>query len=228
MTTDVQETIQERMARVRAFRKPKTETQHVAPVQPLPRRNRARTITPEEEVLMRNSGAGQTVERFQDTELSYGEATISHSSPGRVLMWKPLENGGYTPRIVSESAKGLNLQAGWRISCPDCGTNHEDSPYPPGDPNSCPGKAPVAVRICPVCGKRITDNVLVDRTAVLADALDAAMIIRDDYVATTPEVRTRLKLEEHLWVFHPRQARARGVTEIPTALKPIVNVDRPI
>ena len=76
-----------------------------------------RTVSDEEAFLIQDQGLVRTQERFSD-EMNAGGATITHTRPGRVLMWKPIENGTYVPRTVSESSKGVNLQMGWKIKCP--------------------------------------------------------------------------------------------------------------
>ena len=186
-----------------------------------------RTISDDEEFLLQETGNVTSTQRFND-EGNTGEARIIHTAPGRVLMWKPGPDGRYTPRTVSESSKGINLQNGWKSKCPDCGTNHEASPYPPGDPNACPGREPVAWDECPVCGKRITDNRVVTNFEPNLDAPDAAMRVKGRAIKSTPESRLEMGLDEHMWVFHPRQARARGLTEVPVALRPVKNVEQPV
>jgi hypothetical protein len=188
-----------------------------------------RTMSETEEFALQQQGPVTTVENFTDTTQA-GAARIEHVGPGRVLMWKPDENdpGLYHPRTVSESAKVVNLQNGWKAKCPACGTNHEASPYPPNDPNSCPAREMVAVRICPICGKRITDNLIREQYGGLdADAPDALMLIEDEKSVSTPTSRTRVQLDRHLWTFHPRSAEMMGRPPLPTA-KQYDGAQRPI
>lgn len=186
-----------------------------------------RIISDEEAFLLENSGDVRSIERFRD-ESNVGEAMIIHTHPGRVMMWKPGADGHYTPRTVSESSKALNLQNGWQIKCPDCNTNHEDSPYPPGDPNACPAREPVAFRVCPVCGKRITDNLITSQHDVPDDAPDAGMAIRDEVSVSTAESRTRVQLDRHLWQFHPRSAEMMGRPPLPSAARQYDGNTRPV
>ena len=176
----------------------------------------SRAMTEEEAFLLQNSGRVQSVEGFrhQDSLPESHGVTIVHTRPGTVMMWKPGPDGHYTPRTVSESSRALNLQNGWAITCPECHTNHEASPYPPSDPNSCPSREPVAVRECPVCNKRVFDNVMGEAKK---KPIPDPNVIKDEYEFTTPESRTRLLLNTHMWVRHPQQAQMRGLPPLPSA-----------
>ncbi len=212
MTSDYQnETMQERMARVRSARKAKVEMVQNAPVPSPVARNRSRGMTDEEAFL--NQTAKPTRLRDQRFE-GDAEVNTTHYRPGTVLMWKPGQDGNYVPRTVSDSARSLNLDNGWAIHCPDCGTNHEDSPLPPSDPNACPARDPVQVRLCPVCRKRIPDN-LGFTMGTGKGSTDPNVIADDPYGASTPATRTRIQLNIHLWERHPRQAQMMNVPPIP-------------
>jgi hypothetical protein len=73
--------------------------------------------------------------------------------------------------------------------------------------------------VCSVCGKRILDNMISSRFGgpVDEDAPDAAVTIPDEDAASTPESRTRVQYDRHLWAFHPRTAEALGRPPLPTA-----------
>lgn len=190
-----------------------------------------RIVSAEEEFLLTNSGDVQTVERYND-DVTSGGARITHIAAGRVQMWKPGTNGTYTPRTVSESSKAINLAGGWKITCPDCGTNHEDSPYPPGEPNSCPARAHVPMRLCPVAdcnsgnGKRIYDTLGLQSRFEGEDE-DPDIIKDDAFENTTAETRTRILLDWHLWTFHPRYAQATGRPPLPQASRQYDGAVRP-
>ena len=220
MTTEVQE----RMAHARSFRKGKITTQDVAPVTG-PRRIRTRTMTEEEAFLATNVGPTKT--RGTTKGLATDDPTEGgfweHTRPGVVLMWKPGPDGRYTPRGVSETSKGLNLQNGWKITCPDCGTNHEASALAPGDPNACPGRPKIAIMICPVvgCRKRLFDNQAQqadDLERIITASPDAEMVIRNDLMEnTTPESRLLVSMHIHMWTRHPRQAMMRNLPPLSQA-----------
>ncbi len=184
-----------------------------------------RTITPEEEFLSRNQGKVTTRTPFHNMD---GEAEIDHTRPGVVLMWKPGADGRYVPRNVSETSKGLNLDNGWLIACPDCGTNHEASPLPVSDPNACPARPPVAVRLCPVCSKRIPDNMGFAMKGIEDDEVDPNVIRDESYENSTPESRTRVQLNVHLWTRHPRQAQMMNIDPLPVAYREMVDNVRPV
>ncbi len=165
--------------------------------------------------IFANQSSGSTVSSFSFTDPEGGMATGQHTQPGRVLMWKPGADGRYVPRMVPDGNRGLNLRNGWLPRCPDCNTNHEQSPYPPSDPNSCPGRDNVAVRICPVCSKRIPDNMGWVQPEQAADAPDAESILRSEDITSTPATRTLMQLHIHLWERHPRQAQTMNIPPIP-------------
>lgn len=180
-----------------------------------------RGMSDEEEFLATNTG--ETITSGSTRGLSEDDPTLGgsweHTRPGVVLMWKMGGDGHYTPRTVSETSKEFNLRNGWKAKCPDCGTNHESSQLPVSDPNSCPKRTPLALRLCPVCGKRILDN-MVSQTQDLEEMIDtspdSAHIIRDDLMEnTTPESRTLLSLQIHMWQRHERQAQMRNLPPIP-------------
>lgn len=177
-------------------------------------RNRPRAMSAEEVFL--NQDIGNLIEDF-DVNLDSDQATGTHTRPGMVQMWKPSGDGRtYTPRMVPEGNRAINLKNGWLPWCPDCRTNHEASPYPAKDANSCPAREMIAVRVCPVCSKRISDNMAwVEKATSNEDAPDAAFILRDDSLTSTPESRTRMQLNIHLWTFHATQARLMGIPPIP-------------
>ena len=133
-------------------------------------------------------------------------------------MYKPTENQGYVPRVVSGSAVRLLLRQGWQEVCPDCNSRHIDkSGNESTDPNLCAARDPVAVRECRVCGKRIYDNVgFSERDTESADP----NVIEDDvYTATTGADRTRASLNLHYWLRHPRQAQMMGLPPLPAAMR---------
>ena len=164
-----------------------------------------------------------------------GEANITHTGAERILMWKPVIDDrnivrDFVTRAVPVSHIDLNLFNGWRSSCPACETNHEDSPLPPSDPNSCPAKDKVAVRFCPVpgCGKRILDNQgwVGERQGITVDGEE--VISNDDMTSlTTPAERTEQLVKIHLWMRHPKQAQMMGIPELQGSYRDAVNAIRP-
>ena len=145
--------------------------------------------------------------------------SVTHERPGTVTMYKPSSNG-YTPRAVPAGSIGVLLKTGWRAHCPHCGGDHGP------DPNECPGKDPVAVRLCPVCGKRIYDNRVIDaNTAILmaAGENDPNVIQDDAYAATTPAIRTKAALDLHIWTRHPQEAREMNLPSLPEPSKTVLD-----
>lgn len=125
-----------------------------------------------------------------------------------VTMYKPTPNG-WMPRRVPIGSIAMNLAQGWRTTCGDCGGLHG------ADPNECPDRAATALRLCPVCGKRIYDNRVT--TGVDPHLSDANVIQDDAYRASTPASRTKAALDWHIWNRHPQEAREMGLAALPEA-----------
>lgn len=165
----------------------------------------------------------QTVSQFRQEDSDQPVRT-THKRPGTMVMYKPMENGNYAPRTVTVSALPLLVRQGWTEVCPNCNAAHIDKKgNHSSDPNLCGVAAPTAVRVCPVCGKRIYDN----RRPPTAEELgvdDDPNVIRDERYAqaSTPELRTKASLDLHLWVRHPRWAQTNNVPPLPTALGQLI------
>ncbi len=148
-------------------------------------------------------------------------AITTHTRPGTVVMYKPTERSGWVPRIISRSAIGPNLVNGWKEFCGDCGYKHiNGDDIESTDPNLCSARNPVAVRVCPVCEKRIYDNVATSITQVDEDPdapVDNMVITEDPYENSTGLTRTKTSLDAHLWGRHARQAEMMGVP-IPASM----------
>lgn len=155
-----------------------------------------------------------------------GDGTVIHTRPGTMTLYKPTERNGWIPRTVSASAIGMLFKQGWQEFCPDCQGHHTDRKGNiTTDPNACTARPGVAVRICPVDGKRIYDNMSLSAAIAEADDYeDDPNVIHDDpYAASSPEQRTKLKLDLHLWVRHPEWAQANGVPPLPSAFREMVD-----
>ena len=151
-----------------------------------------------------------------------GGVTITHTRPGTTTMYKPTK-GGFEPRLVSSSALRLLLNQGWKEVCPDCKGHHLDKQGQHStDPNLCSGKDPVAVRECPVCQKRIYDNVGFMETTGYEGEEDPNVIREEAYSQSTGATRTKASLDLHLWQKHPRQAQMMGVPPLPEAMSDMV------
>lgn len=178
-------------------------------VPPTPRRSRSREV-----IIAEQQGR---IETLQDRSVGEDGAavTTTHTRPGTKVMYKPLGKRGYEPRNVSSSAVGVLLAEGWYEYCPMCQNEHLDKNGAAStDPNLCAARDPLAVRVCPVCDKRIYDNVQFSETAE-DDGSDPNVIREEGYSQSTPESRTKASLDLHLWVKHPRQAQMMGVPALP-------------
>lgn len=167
--------------------------------------------------------AGRMDETSDQIVTADGSGTAIHTRPGTMTMYKPSERSGYIARTVSVSALPMLLKQGWTEFCPDCDGEHRDSKGKiTTDPNACKAREPVAVRVCPVCTKRIYDNLAL--TEAIADEDDDPNVIKDDaYNTSSKEQRTKMKLDLHLWIRHPEWAQANGVPPLPSAFREMVD-----
>ncbi|KKN27942.1 hypothetical protein LCGC14_0859320 [marine sediment metagenome] len=158
--------------------------------------------------------------RMVQDESEDGDGVVTtHTRPGTLVMYKPTETQGYTPRTVSGSAVRLLLRQGWREVCPDCNKRHVDKNGKDStDPNLCSAREPLAVRVCRVCTKRIFDNRRFTFDGKMGG--DDPNVIEDEaYDESTPEERTKASLNLHYWVLHPREAQMMNIPPLPTALR---------
>lgn len=189
----------------------------VIPTPEIPGRRRGSQAS----LIARN--AGRTEETSDQIATADGTGTAVHTRPGTMPLYKPTERNGWIARLVSVSALPLLLKNGWQEYCPDCNEHHLDRRGKiTTDPNACKARESVRVRVCPVCAKRIYDNMSL--AAAVSTADDDPNVIQDDaYGASTPEQRTKLKLDLHLWVRHPEWAQSNGVPPLPSAFKEMVD-----
>ena len=162
----------------------------------------------------------RSVDRSQDED---GNPVITtHTRPGTIIMYKPSEKHGYSPRSVSASAIGLLLRQGWKEVCPDCNARHIDKDgVESTSPNLCAAREPVKVGICRVCGVRRYDNQGFLEAENL-DLSDPNLIDDELYTKTTPEQRVIASLNLHYWLKHPRQAQMMDLPPLPEAMRELV------
>ncbi len=173
------------------------------------------------EVLIAEEG-GKRVKTVEGGNEADGGVITTHTRPGTTVMYKPNGGHGYAPRTVSATALRLLLDEGWQEQCPDCHAPHLDKQGEHStDPNLCSARDPVAVRECPVCQKRIYDNVGFEEAAV-EDEEDPNLIREEAYTKSTGETRTKASLDLHLWQKHPRRAQMMNVPPLPEAMSDMV------
>lgn len=161
------------------------------------------------------SRAGRIETTVQDVELSEeqretaeGVRTTRKGHP-LITLYRPWA-GHWRATDVPANSLIECLRAGWRETCGDCNGTHDVQP------NACPGRKPVALRLCPICPKVISDDMpVIDRTARAIDPDDPNIIRDDEHQFGTPEIRTRAKLEEHIRWKHPVEGRAMGIMPLP-------------
>lgn len=170
----------------------------------------------EEAFIARNVGRME-----QNKEENTSGIVTEHTRPGTVIMYKPTETQGYVARRVSVSALRPLILQGWSEFCPDCGAEHLDrNGNVTTDPNACKVRPPVAVRVCPICQKRIYDNQGLPVSPAEDGYIDPN-VIPDEGAVTTPAGRTRILLDLHLWAKHPRHAQMLGRPPLPLAMREI-------
>jgi hypothetical protein len=172
-------------------------------------------------LIARNSG--RMDESSDQIITADGTGTAIHTRPGTMPLYKHTERNGWMARTVSVSALPMLLKNGWREFCGDCDDHHLDRQGRiTTDPNACKARDAVAVRVCPVCRKRVYDNMSLTSAAIDEDE-DPNVIQDDAYAVSTPEQRTKLKLDLHLWIRHPEWAQANGVPTLPAAFREMVD-----
>ena len=178
-----------------------------------------RTMTEEEAFLMEQLKEVHTMETYAADDPSLPTAVVLHKLSGRVRMWKPIGRGQYSPRTISPGNRMMALAQGWKITCPQCHTNHEEGDLEPQDPNACPARKPIPVTECIVCGKRIFDNLVsevpgqgVKKKGKKRDG--DAYVELENTTSSTPEQRLLHGFHLHMWFAHPQQAAMRGLPRI--------------
>lgn len=157
---------------------------------------------------------GKMAQGTEEIKIQAGEApegyqggTITHRRPVSVWMWKPTPYG-WRPRKIKATNLRHALEDGWLAYCGDC--RSQTCGVPGGtDVNACPGREALKFRRCPECGKRVFDAPSV-RAVDMGDG-DENEIQDEDLQPSTPEQRTRARLEIHMSAFHPQEAANYGI-----------------
>lgn len=135
--------------------------------------------------------------------------TVSHTTPGKVRVYKPTPYG-YRAREIPVTNLTQALAGGFLPHCPDCneaGIPGKDC----GDgPNDCPNREPRMYRVCsvPQCRKKIYDYL---QDIEEEGEVDELKIVDDAYMQSTPELRTKSVLDKHMLSLHPNEAAAAGI-----------------
>jgi len=181
----------------------------------------ARSMNRQQAFIARNAGTQASDQMEYASEGVVG--SVAHNRPGTVVLYKPSRNAGFQARTVSASAVPLLFSQGWSDTCPDCNGHHVDRRgNPTTDPNACKARESVGVRVCPVCRKRVYDNMQITE-ALMAEEDDPNVIVDESYGSSDPATRTKMKMDLHLWVRHPEWAQANGVPPLPQAFREMVD-----
>lgn len=181
----------------------------------------ANTMHSQTAFMAKNSGRQ---ERTEDTlTTADGTGVAIHTRPGTVVMYKPTERNGYMPKVASVSAMPMLFNEGWLEICPLCNDHHVNRNGDiTTDPNACKARPPLGVAVCPVCAKRVYDNMTVRDVAVEEEA-DPNVVQLDIAGSSDPKQRLEQKMGLHLWIRHPEWAQANGVPQLPTAFREMVD-----
>mgnify|MGYP001588896669 FL=1 len=156
----------------------------------------------------------ETVEDLFDSGLAASEGLtretprdrleISHTRPGRAIMWKTdRQTGRVYRRTVPTRNMLANIRNGWSMTCPFCGDEECSD-----NPNECPGREKSVNIRCTVCGRRFFDpgpDLQIEELAGDEAELHDADLIE------TPEQRVRRMRNDHIIAYHPSRARALGL-----------------
>src|SRR3990167_5972136 len=162
---------------------------------------KGRQASPTEMFLARHTGQmGDTSETVRQGD---DAAVVGRTGPALVQVYKPTPYG-YKPVLVPSSNLAWVVSQGYLEQCPDCGGLCE------ADMNSCPGRAKIPYRVCPVasCRKPVFDNVGSAPDAVGPNPDDPSLIKDDSYLESTPELRTKAALDAHMAAYHATEAPA--------------------
>ena len=165
------------------------------------------------ETEMQSAPGGELIGNPQHGDSGF---PVTHKHAPRVVMYKPDGHGHYSPRIVDANAIPQLLENGFRPTCPECNGHHG------ANPNDCPARDPVAIRACPVCGKRVYDNMDLNPVQI-EDEGDPNLIIDDSYASSTPATRTKVLLDMHIWAKHPQSARIMNLAPLPEPSDEMLN-----
>lgn len=157
----------------------------------------------------KNRMAEVTNESYEDEETrseSMGAAT-THTGPGLVRLYAPTPYG-WKPLAVPVSNLDVCLDGGYRIDCGNCGGQCDGA-----DENGCPAVAARMFRRCPVCQKRVFDPGRDAEREEETGERDPNEIVDDAYIRSTPESRTRRRLDLHMLAFHKEEAGEAGIVD---------------
>mgnify|MGYP001611477799 CR=1 FL=1 len=149
--------------------------------------------------------------------------SVTSTAVRKIAMWKPLENGKYSRRLVPSTNLVLLLGYGWLGFCPDCGADCGEGK------NDCPERAPVLYRRCPVCGMKVYDPgefAGESRTGVELESDPLEIKLPESHKVSTPEERTLNLFRDHMIAFHQSEARSYTLLIGPVELDRFRDSDR--
>lgn len=139
-----------------------------------------------------------------------GGSNVEHTTPGLVWMFKR-ETWGWKRGKYSRNDVAMLLNSGFLDRCGDCG-----SPDCPGEINKCLNPKKMRQYLdCPVAGcndgrgKRFYDI----EEAVLAPVnIEDPLAVKDVYQVSTPALRLKSMVDEHIRSYHTINAPSFGVS----------------
>lgn len=168
-------------------------------------------VTPENLIMLEQQQmppSGDELQPDSKRDVAVAPDGISVKNDGYMTLYKKVPYGWKPTRVAMGTAAACLETGEFRMTCGDCG-GHCGL-----DPNSCPKRPPLAFRACPVCDKHIFDT---PNEGSIEETEPAPGEIRDDvYKKTTPEQRTKVKLDNHIVAFHPSYAQGLGLINSQT------------
>lgn len=195
-----------------------------------PRRTRAvRARAPSAEEVFIDQHDNTVSTRREMMTGSDGESlNFTHTTADLVVLYFPVTWGWESREVPSTNMK-MCIAAGARIHCGDCNKSCSPDPMNP-QYNNCEGRPKFQARRCPECSRLIYDfgarsvnaDLLSDASAGrLEEVTDGVLIANDDYARATPETRTKVALDAHIFRYHPSLALALAIKDPDSKDQPL-------
>lgn len=145
----------------------------------------------------------------EDTRASGDRVNVTTGRPGMITLYRPTDYG-WMPQEVPETRLDTCLDAGWATECQDC-RGHCGQGEDRADLNSCPGRELRQYDFCPRCSKKFFDPQPDPKlnTRIVEDENRVSVYGSRD--VTTPAIRIRANIDEHILAYHPNDAPTYGI-----------------
>jgi hypothetical protein len=162
-----------------------------------------------------------TNEAVANTDGAATAVSAERKGPKIYGMYKKGDYGSLFVRIPYGNLAGVLGSGNYTSTCPECGGFCQQ------DGSECPAQANVPFRRCPVpsCARTIKDAPPVARADTVEES--AAEIKDGAFVESTPELRTKSRLQAHMAAYHKDEYAAyagegRATSNLVTSQAPVV------